>query len=165
MALGNSNTKKIKLNWIDILVLVLAAALIIMFVLNFLPGEDQVVYGDKKVTVELTIQIDKLSNDIDIDLASGDEVLDVVSKEKLGVLASNPMIVPFQENIPNENSGGIEVVYSDSYSSVYLTIVTEADETEYGYFVNNSRIAVGKEYEIRLAGLEAVGTCISVEPK
>ena len=134
-----------------------------MFVLDFLPNENKIIYGDKKVTVEITIQIDKLSNDIDIDLASGDEVLDVVSKEKLGVLSSNPMIVPFQENIPNEVSGGIEVVYSDSYSSVYLTIVAEADESEYGYFVNNSRVAVGKEYEIRISGLEAVGTCISVE--
>lgn len=163
MASGNTRSGKIKFNWIDVLVLVLTAALVLMFVLEFLPNENQVIYGDKKVTVEITIQIDKLSNDIDIDLASGDEVLDVVSKEKLGVLASNPMIVPFQENIPNENSGGIEVVYSDSYSSVYLTIVAEADETEYGYFVNNSRVAVGREYEIRISGLEAVGTCISVE--
>lgn len=165
MAAGNSNTTKIKFNWIDVLVLVLAVALVLMFVLNFLPGENQAVYGDKKATVELTIQIDKLLNDVEIDLASGDEVLDVGAKEKLGVLASNPMIVPFQENIPSENVGGIEVVYSESYSSVYLTIVAEADETEYGYFVNNSRIAVGKEYEIRVAGLEAVGTCISVQPK
>jgi hypothetical protein len=163
MAGGNSKAVKVKFNWIDVIVLVLAAALILMFVLDFLPNENKIIYGDKKVTVEITIQIDKLSNDIDIDLASGDEVLDVVSKEKLGVLSSNPMIVPFQENIPNEVSGGIEVVYSDSYSSVYLTIVAEADESEYGYFVNNSRVAVGKEYEIRISGLEAVGTCISVE--
>lgn len=165
MADGNSTQKQLKFNWIDVLVLVLAVALVLMFVLDFLPDENQIIYGDKKVTVEITIQIDKLSNDVDIDLAIGDEVLDVVSKEKLGVLASNPMIVPFQENIPNENSGGIEVVYSDSYSSVYLTIVAESDETEYGYFVNNSRVAVGKEYEIRISGLEAVGTCISVQPK
>jgi hypothetical protein len=163
MAGGNSKAVKVKFNWIDVIVLVLAAALILMFVLDFLPNENKIIYVDKKVTVEITIQIDKLSNDIDIDLASGDEVLDVVSKEKLGVLSSNPMIVPFQENIPNEVSGGIEVVYSDSYSSVYLTIVAEADESEYGYFVNNSRVAVGKEYEIRISGLEAVGTCISVE--
>jgi hypothetical protein len=163
MAGGNSKAVKVKFNWIDVIVLVLAAALILMFVLDFLPNENKIIYGDKKVTVEITIQIDKLSNDIDIDLASGDEVLAVVSKEKLGVLSSSPMIVPFQENIPNEVSGGIEVVYSDSYSSVYLTIVAEADESEYGYFVNNSRVAVGKEYEIRISGLEAVGTCISVE--
>lgn len=165
MASGNSNAQKIRFNWIDVLVLVLSAVLVVMLVLNFLPSENQALYGDKKVTVELTIQIDKLSNDVSVELASGDEVLDVITKGKLGVLASNPMIVPFQENIPNENSGGIEIVYSDTYSSVYLTIVTEADATEYGYFVNNSRIAVGKEYEIRIAGLEAVGTCISVELK
>ena len=165
MAVENTNKPKIKFNWIDVLVLILAAALVVMFVLDFLPDENQAVYGDKKVTLELTIQIDKLSNDIEIDLASGDEVLDVVSKKKLGVLASNPMIVPFQENIPSENSGGIEVVYSDIYSSVYLTVVAEADETAYGYFVNGSRIAVGKEYEIRIAGLEAVGACISVQPR
>ena len=63
MADGNSTQKQLKFNWIDVLVLVLAVALVLMFVLDFLPDENQIIYGDKKVTVEITIQIDKLSND------------------------------------------------------------------------------------------------------
>ena len=165
MASGKSNSVKFRFNWIDLLVLILIAATVLMFVLDFLPGRNQIVLGDKKVQIEITLQIDKLSNSVEVDLASGDEVLDVLTKEKLGVLATNPMVVPYQENVPNKNSGGIEVVYSENYSSVYLTVTAEADETDYGYFVNNSRIAVGKDYQIRISGLEAVGTCIGIELK
>lgn len=163
MPADNTAKRKHRFNWVDLLILILAVGIAVMIVLNFLPDENQIGYGDKTVTVEFTIQIDKLNNDLDIELASGDEVTEMSSKEKIGVLSSNPMIVAYPENVFNENSEAIEIVYSDTYSTVYLTIVAEAVETDYGYYVNNVRIAVGSDYDLRISGLEATGSCISVE--
>ncbi len=158
--------KKIsKFNWIDLLIIILIGALGIMLFLNFLPSDNNAGYGDKKVTVEFTVQIDKLTNDLDLQLKTGDEVTDMHSKEKIGTLSANPMIAPFQENVFNEKSEAIEIINSDTYSTAYLTVIAEAVETEYGYYVNNVRIAVGSDYSLRISGLEATGSCIGIEVK
>ncbi len=160
------STKKtgFRLNWMDVLVILLIILAIVALVIRYWPGENGIGFlSGKKVMIEYTVQIDKISNQINLSMRSGDEAVDLDSKESIGTLSSNPMIVAYQENVFNEQSGGIEIVTSENYSTVYLTIVAEAIEHDTGYYVNGVRIAVGAEYNLRLTGIEANGSCISIE--
>lgn len=160
----STKKKNIRLNWMDLLVFLLIVASVIALVIRYWPGENGINFlSGKKVMIEYTVQIDKVSNQINLSLRSGDEAVDLESKESIGTLASNPMIVAYQETVFNEQSVGIEIVNSENYSTVYLTIVAEAIEHDTGYYVNGVRIAVGAEYSLRLTGIEAKGNCIGIE--
>ncbi len=158
----NTIKKRHVFNWVDLLILLLIAALALMVFLSFVPDDSLSGYGGKKVELEFVIQIDKLSNDIELNMNVNDSVTDMESKEKLGVLSESVMVVAYQENVFNENGEAMEIVNSETHSTVYLTVKAEAVETQNGYYVNNVRVAVGKEYSLRIAGLEATGSCISI---
>ena len=153
-----------KFNWLDAFIIVIALGLIVFTVLKLFPDASDVsIMEDKKVQIEYTVQIDKLDNGIDLQLVSGNPVVNIESKSNIGQLSANSMTYQYQEYVYNEQSGGIEIVNSENYMTGYLTIVAEAVDTEYGYYVNGTRIAVESILNLRIAGLEAVGKCISVE--
>lgn len=154
-----------RVNWLDIGIAVLAIVLAAFLVVKYFSAGGNRPVADGKVTIEYTVQIDKLDADVSLSLAGGDSVVDMESKVSLGELAANPMITAYQENIYNEQSGGIEIVNSEKYVTVYLTVSAVADESAYGYYVNGVRIAVESMMDIRIAGLEAEGKCIGIEIK
>ena len=153
-----------KFNWLDALIIILALCLIVFTVLKLFPdAKDVALVENKQVKIEYTVQIDKLDNGIDLQLVSGDPVINIESKSNIGSLSANSMTYQYQDYVYNEQSGGIEIVNSDNYMTGYLTIVADALDTEYGYYVNGTRIAVESKLNLRISGLEAVGKCISVE--
>lgn len=158
------NSQRHRFNWLDALILLALVFLAALAVIKFIPGGTDVsLTNEKKVTIEYTVQIDKLDTDLSLALKSGDAVVDIDSKVNVGMLASIPLSSAYQESIYNEQSGGMEIVNSEKYMTVYLTVVADAVETEYGYYVNNTRIAVESEMSLRIAGLEAEGKCISIK--
>jgi len=156
-----------RINWLDIglllLLLIFAASFIVKYFPNNSGAQMPVSDGNGKVTIEYTVQIDKLPSDLVLALKTGEAVIDIDSKMNIGILSSLPMLTSYQENVYNEQSGGIEIVSSDKYATAYLTVTAEATENNYGYYVNGKRIAVGSWMNIRTADLEAAGKCIGLE--
>ena len=157
--------QKHRINWLDIGVVVIALVLLAFLIMKYFSTGDNKPIADNRVTIEFTVQIDKLDSDVALSLVSGDGVVDMNSKVSIGSLAANPMITAYQENVYNEQSGGIEIVNSEKYVTVYLTVSAEADESEYGYYVNGVRISVESMMALRISGLEAEGKCIGIDIK
>jgi len=160
------SAQKHRINWLDIGIFVIAIALIVFLIVKYFSGGDVIQSASgKEVIIEYTVQIEKLSTDLTLSLDSGSAVVDMDSKVNLGKLAANAMFSAYQENVYNEQSGGIEVVNSDKYVTAYITIIAEATENDYGFYVNNTRIAVESMLNLRIEGLEAQGKCIGLEVK
>ncbi len=157
--------KRHRLNWIDFLIFIIILAVGVVIFTDFIPNESTHGLNEKTVRLEYTIQIDKLSSELDLTFSVGQPVSEIKSKEKIGDISVNPLVVAYQENVFNEDGEAIEIVQSDAYRTLQITLIAEAVETQYGYYVNNVRIAVGKDYSLRVAGLEADGTCIGIEVK
>lgn len=161
-----SNVQRHRINWLDIGIVIVLIALAIFLILNYFPsGSSNHTLSDKKVTIEYTVRIDKLPSDLTLSLESGNAIVDIDTKASLGTLAANAMISPYQENVYNEQSGGIEAVNSDKYVTAYVTVIAEATENDYGFYIDNTRIAVEADLNLRIKGLEACGRCIGIEIK
>ncbi len=161
----NKIRKRHVFNWVDLLILLLAVALAGMVILNLVKTDNRAGFGDKVVKLEYVIRIDKISEDLNLQLNTGDSVTEMTSKNKIGVLSSNASLTAYQENIFNEKTNAIEIFTSDNFLTAHLTVSAEAVETEYGYYINGVRIAVGKDYSLRISGLEATGSCVGIEVK
>ncbi len=153
-----------RLNWIDVLMIVFVVLLVVFIAIKYYSdnGDIQTFTGNT-VRIEYTVQIYKVGNDVNIVLNSGDEVFDMQSKVNVGVLASH-IVTAYKENVlVGDQSEIYEIIYSDYYSTIELKIVAEAEETDHGFYVNGTRIAVESLIDLRIAGLEAQGKCISIE--
>lgn len=58
----------------------------------------------------------------------------------------------------------LKVTYPDAYHTVTITVTVTADYAAgVGYFADDCRIAVGREYELRFPGYTGVGVCVGFE--
>jgi hypothetical protein len=186
-----SDKKKGKFNFIDFLLILIAALLVVAIVYVFLPSSwIKGMFADKSVDIEYSIEIigvdQEFIDSLDKYIKENDIVIDGVSKANIGTVKAVTDITPYTELkyqytgvgkveyvdkedkpheldviVPTEGKGVLSTV--EGKYNIIVTITAKADFTEGdGYSVNGTRIAVGEKINARFPNYVCEGYCISV---
>lgn len=161
---GSVKTKRGKFNFVDLLLLVLVAA--ILFAVIFLVDPFSLnVFGDaeKTVVLEYTVQIGYVEASLVDNVRLGDEALSAVNKASLGrVSAIRNDILSSEAYYDSETDAMSMKEYPDRYD-LQITITADAVfEAGKGYYVKGNRIAVGGQYSLMFPEFAGSGYCISM---
>lgn len=154
--------KKIRFNFIDVLLIVIAFASITSLV--FFLRDRKIVTGGKTDTVEIVyhVKFSALREDFRNLVEIGDTVIDAIRIEKIGEVTN----VSYAEGTytGTDKETGKPVVSSfPGRVSMVLTIRAEAVRTPTGYVVNGRELIIGEDLSLRVPDFTGSGTCLSVE--
>ena len=179
--MNEMNTKKPRerkkawrLNILDVVILLLAAFFVTLLVMYFFPKTADALSGEETYDITYTVVFYGIENDIgdDSDIAYGIvdnlQVVDKETGEVIGLINGTPSSNNYYEN-EIRDEGGVPVLEKVEYSDrINLTVDITAKATYSegeGYTVNGTRIACGREYDLRIASAfegKAVCTLITV---
>ena len=152
-----SNKKqKFSFNFVD--VILIAIILIAIFVLVKQVKDKKIVaeLSEKKVSVEYTIVIPKLREDIRAYAVVGDGVTDISTGKFIGEI-SNISYSPYKNGQENPSAS--------NYVTVTLTVNGSAVKKQSGYSINGTDLILQKDISIHTSQLEASGYINSVSVK
>lgn len=165
---GNA-LKKGRFNFVDAFLLLIIFAAVISLVAYFLPGIRSYFSNEEKYNVVYKIEFRGVDGDIITDgIKSGMPVYDSQNNYEIGKIKGAIEIVPhvtFTDSVVKNENGEYEVVTAEhpKLKNVIITVegtaIYSADDE--GFLVNGQRIAVGREFRVRLGGFNGVGYCVS----
>ncbi len=159
--------KPYRFNFIDVLLILLALAIIFVAINVIAPMPFiKKLQADQKLTIQYTVEISGVHEAYLNKIKENDAVVDSVSKNSLGtVLAVDYNNYHSELTYDEESKEGKLVEYTDRYD-VTVTIVASGVYNEgEGYGVNATRIAVGEKMYLRFPDFVGVGYCIGFSAK
>lgn len=165
--------KKGKFNVVDAILIIVVLAAVASLVAYFLPGITSYFTREEEYTITYKIEIRGVDGDIDISNIGSDMlVYDVINNYEIGSTKGEVGVEPYKVLV---NSGelmeGSENEYEGKYvdhpqlKNIVITVEGRgvySSESE-SFMINGQRIAVGKEFNIRIGGFTGVGYCIGME--
>lgn len=165
-----------RLNVLDIIIilfLVFTAAIAILLTVRSV--EDAATSG-QKVKISYTVVIEDIDDaiyknvfenanrsDNTYSVEIGQTVIDGNTGATVGYVAKLPESVPYYEFVLDTDSAGESVAVKKQYSDRHNVIITVTADAYYsegtGYTVDGCRIAVGREFALRIAGFSKSGVC------
>lgn len=145
--MNTQTTKKpFKLNFFDILLIVLA-------VLIIGAGAALVIYKNSNpdetlTTIEYTVLVKDLPEEMQIHIEPGQPVLSTIWINEIGEVVSVEKEHAKYDAFDYENEQTVHAEYDDIYNAAF-TFRVEATKTESSYIIDNVRISVGAEVHFR----------------
>lgn len=161
---GTVKRKRGKFNVIDLLFLVLIAAVLFAVVFLINPFSAGIFGGtEKDVVLEYTVEIEYVEASLADNIRLGDEALSSVNKTSLGRVSAIKNDILYSEAYYNSEADVVSMKeYPDRYN-LQITITSDAIfEEGKGYTVKGNRIAVGGQYSIMFPNYLGNGYCISM---
>ena len=153
--MNTQTTKKsFKLNFIDILLIVLAVLVIGAAAAIFLMPKDTV--SENTVPVEFTVLVKDLPEQMNIRSKKGDSVIDSIWLGNIGTVVSVKKEPATFDAFNYENEITVHSQYSDMYNAAF-TIRANVTETDSYYYVGQVRVAVGAEVHFRTPNFVGYG--------
>ena len=159
--------KPYRFNFIDVLLILLAAAIIFVGINIIAPMPFvKELQADKNLTVQYTVELVGVEEAYLNKIKENDIVVDSISKNTLGTVLAVDYNNYYTELTYDEITGqGKMVEYTDRYN-VTVTIVAQGVYTKgEGYTVNSRRVAVGEKMSLRFPDYVGEGYCISFSGK
>lgn len=166
---NNSKKKKSGFNFVDLLLIIIAVAIIggavyLFSPISFLKGLSSKVNGTLDYTVEIrNVDVVFIEN-----IKENDIVIDSVSKNTIGKVVAIDHNTKYTELDYRENADGQYEGFLLEYPDRYNISVTITADAEFlagqGYSINNCRVAVGEKMSLRFRDYVCEGYCVYVTP-
>jgi len=154
--------RKIRFNFVDLLILLLfaAAAALVAFVFMGRDGSESV-SETHPATIEYVVELKNLDSSLQDTLAVGQTVEDAIERKTIGELRaiskSDAQVIHF-----NYTTGEEEYSVVEGKINLTLTIRATAEESDVSFTVNDYEVRVGKLISIILPGFQGHGYCIGL---
>lgn len=164
---GNGAKKSGKFNVVDFLIILIAVAIIAVFVYAVSPwSQIKKLLNQDEVNIQYVVEIRGVDKEFCNLIKDKDAVIDNVTKKSLGKVSSVESIdVSTELNYQideNNNISGILVEDPQKYD-ITLVITANAEyEENVGYTVNGCRIAVGEQMFFRFPKYNCSGYCVAI---
>ena len=159
--MNTQTTKKsFRLNFIDILLIVLAVLVIGAAAAIFLMPQDTA--DENTVPVEFTVLVKDLPKQMNIRAKQGDAVIDSVWLDSIGTVVSVKKEPAAYDAFNYETETTVHSQYSDIYHAAF-TIRANVTEADASYYVGQIRVAVGSEVSFRTQNFVGSGYITDVK--
>ena len=165
----NANVKatkkrKMRFNIIDLLLIVIAVAVVAALLYVFLPNSFiKSIFADESVTIQYAIEFKGVDEAFLESIKENDIVIDSVTKAELGTVTAVDYSTQYTELKYDEESGnGVLSVVPNKHNVIVTITATAAHDADKGYTVGGLRIAVGELIAVRFPNFTGEGYCISV---
>ncbi len=161
------NKRKGRFNLIDFLLIVIVLLVVATVIHVFAPFSrlQSLVKSDSQ-TVEYTVEILGVEEELIDKIKENDAVLDSVSKNKMGTVIAvdyHTKYTELQYVQQNDQTVGVLAEHPSKYN-IIVTISVNADYMEgSGYSVHSRRIAVGEKLSLRFPDYACEGYCIALD--
>mgnify|MGYP000012325402 CR=1 FL=1 len=157
-----NKNRKLRFNAIDVLILLLIAAVIYVvlnvFVLNSDGSQNSSV---NYKTIQYVVEVGNLDERFAQSVKAGQSVQDAIEKKVIGTVVG-VQSEPYKKNNFSYDENKEVVSDVEGKITMKITIEAEAVDTESAYLVNNCQILVGKQFSLILPEMYAVGYCIDL---
>ena len=140
-----------------IIALIIAAGVFLLRNINKNSGVSE----SKTVTIEYTVEFKKLYSSALGQVKEGDDVRDPDNKQSMGRVVA-AQTAPYSQIVYNDNDGSVYMAEHPDYRDLLITLRAEAVHSNKGYYVNGTRILVGKSNNVWSRGFVGTGYCISI---
>ena len=159
--MNTQTTKKpFRLNFIDILIIVLAVLVIGAAAAIFLLPKDTA--DENTIPVEFTVLVKDLPAQMKIRSKQGDSVIDSIWLGNIGTVVSVKKEPATFEAFNYENDTTVQSQYTDIYHAAF-TIRANVTEADSYYYVGQVRVAVGSEVHFRTPNFVGYGYVTDVK--
>lgn len=158
MKKSGAEKMKFRLNFIDIIIILVILAATALLAYIFLSSDINLFDGNKKVVVEYKVEIRNVREEFRDYITISDHATDTVTQYSLGEVV-DVEYTPTQYTGVNRATG--ELVFSDypERINIIVTIRSEASADGADYSLNGYKIAVGKQIALRTPNYINEGYC------
>ena len=158
-----STKKSFKLNFFDILLIVLGVLIIAAVSVYFLVSNATGTTAEEtKTVIEYTVLVKDLPAEMQIHADPGETVQSSIYFNRIGKVVSHEKMPATYDAFDYENETTVHGEYSDIYN-VAFTFRTESVKTDASYFIGHVRISVGAEVHFRLPQFVGFGFVTDVK--
>lgn len=151
-----------RFNFVDFFLLLIILAVIAALVIYIVPGlsEKLTVHDEKEIT--FTVEFKGVDEAFASNISVGDAVIDSSKNYMLGTVKAVESYA-YTVLVYNDQAGVAEMREVPEMKNIIVTVSATAIYTDgEGYSVSGERIAVGREYYIRMADFSGSAYCIGV---
>ena len=166
-----SAMKKGRINVVDICLFLCILAVVFVALSYFLPGMSTYFIQEEEYHVTYKIEFRGVDGDIDMTkIVEGMPVYDSVNNYEIGTVKGEISVEPYKilvnSDVKNEGGYNGELVAHPELKNIVVTVVGDAiySPDDESFLIDGQRIAVGKQFSIRLGGFTGVGYCVSFDP-
>ena len=141
-----------------VLLLIVAGAVYFIFFADVADGSA----SEQTVPFAFTVECQNLADEFLSNGHVGDVVIDSVTKKEIGVVSAVENM-PFTQFVINYELESVEEKEIPGQSNLLITISVDAELGEFGYHVDDYRIAVGTPHYLQMTQFVGEGYCISVQ--
>ena len=142
----------------DIIIIITLLALSGAVVLGLMKGLGT---SGEKVTVRYIVEVDPIDSDLTSKVLKGNGVYDYSTVQRIGTVSAVSASQAYHKGY--DSKGDTVSSPIEGSSVLYITVEAEAVRSETGYVIGNTVINIGRDLELRLPDLYAVGQCVSIE--
>ena len=155
-------SKEGRFNFVDFFLLLIILAVIAALVVYIVPGLSEKLVDRDETEITFTIEFKGVDEDFASNISVGDSVHDSSKNYLLGEVKAVESYA-YTVLIYNEETGAAEMREIAGKKNIIVTVTATAVYTDgEGYSVGGERIAVGREYYIRMSGFGGSAYCIGV---
>jgi len=158
MKKSGAEKMKFRLNFIDIIIMLVILAATVLLAYIFLSSDINFFEGNKKVIVEYKVEIRNVREELRDYISISDHATDTVTQYSLGKVV-DVEYTPARYTGVNRATG--ELVFSDYPERINITVTIRSEATVSGadYSLNGYKIAVGKPIALRTPNYINEGYC------
>lgn len=159
------NKKKLRFNGVDILLILILAAVIfvLLYIFVFSANKTDEAAPDYK-TIRYVIEMNNIDSRFSDVIKAGDPVKDSVEKKNIGTVAG-VQSSPYRKTAFDYENNRETQTTVEGKVTIRLTIEANAVDTASAYVVDNCEIRVGQQYSVTLPEMQGYGYCIFLDDK
>ncbi len=159
------NNKKIHFNLIDLLILLLVAAVAFVLLYVFVFSDRQNEGAQVKyTTIQYVIEVQNVEERFENAVSRGHIIQDAIQRKTIGTVVG-VQASPFVKRTFDYENGKETVSTVSDRLSLKITVEAQAIETDRAFSVDGCEIRVGQQYSIMLPEFYGIGYCIEIIDK
>ncbi|MBE6724112.1 MAG: DUF4330 domain-containing protein [Ruminococcaceae bacterium] len=157
------NKRKIRFNFIDLLILLVIAAVVFVLLYVFVLSDRTTAADDQaKTKIQYVIEILNVDERFSETIRKGQRVEDAIRRKSVGtVIGVEPK--PFQTVTFDYNNREEVLASPEGRITLYVTVDAEVDETDGAFTADGVEIRVGQQYSLIFPDFYGVGYCTSLK--
>lgn len=157
------NKRKIRFNFIDLLLLlVIAAAVFVLLYVFVLSDRSAPADVDSTVSVEYVVEIANIDERFADAVKRGQPVEDAIKRRIIGKVVGAEA-KDYEKIVFDYDTGEEVLAASEGRITLYVTVEADVTETDSAFTANGVAIRVGEQYSLIFPDLYGVGFCTSLK--
>ena len=156
--------RRIRFNFIDLLLLLLAAAVVFVLLYVFVLSDRTAPQeGEKaKTPIQYVVEIQNVDERFAESIKKGQPVQDAIKRKSVGTV-DGAEAVPFEKIVFDYDNGEEVLAAAEGRITLVVTINVDADETDSAFSADGIEIRVGEQYSLMFPDLYGVGYCTALK--